>query len=180
MRTLDEVIAIMDGIDQTCTCCAYQHDCDEVECVEKTALHYLKEYRDDKQNFAEAISNSGKAEQRYIMELHALEAEKERYQEAGNKYIKAKEDLESQRLHMMWVDKNFKLEEPNNPLTPDELTAMKGKPVWIEQKGFTPQWVLVLRYGKRHLYTVDANYFEAEYDWDGCGSVWTAYRKERE
>ena len=45
MKTLDEVIAIMDGIDQTCTCCAYQHDCDEVECVEKTALHYLKAYR---------------------------------------------------------------------------------------------------------------------------------------
>lgn len=42
MKTLDEVISIMDGIDQTCTCCAYQHDCDETECIEKTALHYLK------------------------------------------------------------------------------------------------------------------------------------------
>ena len=42
MKTLNEVITIMDGIDQTCTCCAYQHDCDETECVEKTALHYLK------------------------------------------------------------------------------------------------------------------------------------------
>ena len=46
MKTLEEVITIMDVIDQTCTCCAYQHDCDETECVEKTALHYLKEYRE--------------------------------------------------------------------------------------------------------------------------------------
>ena len=46
MKTLDEVIGIMDGIDQTCTCCAYQHDCDETECIEKDALHYLKEYKE--------------------------------------------------------------------------------------------------------------------------------------
>lgn len=45
MKTLDEVIEILDGIDQTCTCCAYQYSCDETDCIEKTALHYLKEYQ---------------------------------------------------------------------------------------------------------------------------------------
>ncbi len=43
MKSLDKVIEIMDGVDQICTCCAYQYDCDETECIEKTALHYLRE-----------------------------------------------------------------------------------------------------------------------------------------
>ena len=48
MKSLDKVIEIMDGVDQICTCCAYQYDCDETECIEKTALHYLRKYQIEK------------------------------------------------------------------------------------------------------------------------------------
>lgn len=51
MKTLDEVITIMDGIDQTCTCCAYQHDCDETECIEKDALYYLKDLKNLQEDY---------------------------------------------------------------------------------------------------------------------------------
>ena len=60
MKTLDEVIAIMDGIDQTCTCYAYQHDCDEVECVEKTALYYLKTIETTENLYHDAVTELSK------------------------------------------------------------------------------------------------------------------------
>ena len=45
MKTLNDVIKAMDGIeDFTCTCCDLQVNCDEGECFYKDALHYLKEY----------------------------------------------------------------------------------------------------------------------------------------
>ena len=48
MKSLDEVIQVMDHVEFCCTNCKLQFDCDEVECFLEDALHYLKEYRDSK------------------------------------------------------------------------------------------------------------------------------------
>lgn len=45
MKTLDEVITVMDHVEFCCTSCKLQFDCDEVECFLEDALHYLKEYQ---------------------------------------------------------------------------------------------------------------------------------------
>lgn len=45
MKTLDEVISVMDHVEFCCTNCKLQFDCDEVECFLEDALHYLKEYQ---------------------------------------------------------------------------------------------------------------------------------------
>ena len=45
MKTLDEVIKVMDHVQFCCTNCKLQYDCDETECFLEDALHYLKEYQ---------------------------------------------------------------------------------------------------------------------------------------
>ena len=45
MKTLDEVIKVMDHVEFCCTNCKLQFDCDEVECFLEDALHYLKEFQ---------------------------------------------------------------------------------------------------------------------------------------
>lgn len=45
MKTLDEVIKVMDHVEFCCTNCKLQFDCNEVECFLEDALHYLKEYQ---------------------------------------------------------------------------------------------------------------------------------------
>ena len=50
MKTLDEVIKVMDHVEFCCTNCKLQFDCDEVECFLKDALHYLKEYKANRED----------------------------------------------------------------------------------------------------------------------------------
>lgn len=56
MKTLDEVIAVMDHVEFCCTNCKLQFDCDEVECFLEDAFHYLKEYQTIKQKTGKWIS----------------------------------------------------------------------------------------------------------------------------
>lgn len=46
MKTLDELITVMDHVEFCCTNCKLQFDCDEVECFLDDALYYLKEYQE--------------------------------------------------------------------------------------------------------------------------------------
>ena len=82
MKTLDEVIKADECCDHgepdsRCEDCPYNSIgacCAERE---SDALYYLKEYHDDRENFSEAISNCGKALNKYIMDIHALAQQKE-------------------------------------------------------------------------------------------------------
>lgn len=155
VRTLDDVIKI------------YERGISEVEAYDavEDALHYLTDYRDKNRQ---------------------LDVEKARYQEtvrnceeAENKYRMAQDALDAQRLHMMWVDKHFKFEEPDDPLTWDELRQMEGKPIWLERPEWK-EWLLVseIDNDKCEMYLRDK--------W-GNGVIvngrnvgyWRAYRKER-
>ena len=163
MKTLDEVIAIMDGIDQTCTCCAYQHDCDETECVEKTALHYLKEYRSDMQMYAE--------NQKYWED--ELKQKIKDFGDAKERYIKRLKELDIGTL--------------NNPLSWQELRQMEGKPVWVEEENQPSQWYLIDEVETDEdddPEFVSMNVYDCQgYYWfykNNIGTKWQAYRKERE
>ena len=92
MKTLDEVIKALEyclnPVDNFGNCnaeCPYIHCCDPSNHdVTEDALHYLKEYRMDKENFAEAIHNCGLAESKYITALYELKYGKERDEQGDN------------------------------------------------------------------------------------------------
>ena len=66
MKTLDEVIAVMDHVEFCCTNCKLQFDCDEVECILEDALHYLKEYHDAYGNVIASMNH-------HLRKIHELE-----------------------------------------------------------------------------------------------------------
>lgn len=97
-------------------------------------------------------------------------------------YLKEYKDLKSA------MDWHKEMEEirrslTNDPLTWDELKAMKGKPVWVEDnidepEDLTKYWAIYRRIEKaqetEYALLCDLYYDKAEY-----GKSWQAYRKER-
>lgn len=85
MKNIEDVIKAYEckkSIEDKCNECPYITECDdkyhcECEARDNDTLHYLKEYRDDRKNFSEAISNCGKALNKYIMDIHALAQQEE-------------------------------------------------------------------------------------------------------
>lgn len=66
MKTLNEVITVMDHVEFCCTNCKLQFDCDEVECFLEDALHYLKEYHDAYGNVIASMNH-------HLRKIHELE-----------------------------------------------------------------------------------------------------------
>ena len=176
MKTLDEVIKAMEccisGVPCAGVCPYYDNDCLEHD-MENDALFYLREYKDMKQK---------------------IEAMKEDAIEAECKYHEAEEKLEAQRLQMMWVDKHFKFEEPNDPLAWDELKEMVGKPVWVEEffpvmedeTGATEDegrydkyWAIIDNVKAKKIFITWRNGNFQSLSLNRMGEYWQAYRKER-
>ena len=68
-------------------------------------------------------------------------------------------------------------ESMNQPLTWEELSAMKGKPVWMEFESGEKYWTVIYSVGQMRDGTwmmSDKNEF-----YTGNGKNWKAYRKER-
>lgn len=63
----------------------------------------------------------------------------------------------------------------NPPLTWDELRQMKGKPVWVEEKGMLSIWIIIGDVTENWLYSTDCNTYRHE----DQGKIWQAYRKEK-
>ena len=168
MKTIDEVIDAMERCSRPhyfdCTGCPYEDDEAETGCHSEDrdadVLHYLKAFRDAKD---------------------ALDTERERSIEAYCQWKDAKEKLEAQTSQMMWVDKHFKFEEPNNPLTWDELQQMDGKPVWATFDNENGTWYIAKVYDDEVvLYEWGQEFGERiSGAWDYTPKRWQAYRKER-
>lgn len=85
MKNIEDVIKAYEckkSIEDKCNECPYITECDdkyhcECEARDNDALRYLKEYRDDRRNFSEAISNCGKALNKYIMDINTLAQQEE-------------------------------------------------------------------------------------------------------
>lgn len=76
MKSLDEVIKKIEK-QWVCPSSDEADEYCELYDVRDDVLHYLKEYRDDRENFSEAISNCGKALNKYIMEINTLAQQEE-------------------------------------------------------------------------------------------------------
>ena len=76
MKSLDEVIKKIEK-QWVCPSSDEADEYCELYDVRDDALHYLKEYRDDRENFSEAISNCGKALNKYIVDINALAQQEE-------------------------------------------------------------------------------------------------------
>lgn len=76
MKSLDEVIKKIEK-QWVCPSSDEADEYCELYDVRDDALHYLKEYRDDRENLSEMISNCGKALNKYIMDIHTLAQQEE-------------------------------------------------------------------------------------------------------
>ena len=70
MKRLDEVIEKLEFATRVSFGCVLAKNVEVDDLTD--VLHYLKEYRDDRKHYAEAISNCGKALNQYIMDIQAL------------------------------------------------------------------------------------------------------------
>lgn len=161
MKTLDEVIeAERHCIGKGCQGCPYDIVTYGGSCdCSDDAFHYLKEYKDK-----EAMYDSA---------FKIMEQARKQYHESVRQYVSAHANLYA--------------EEPNDPLTWDELKQMEGKPVWVEYINSTAKaWALVL---PAPYYIAKQNLISVKYSFTrsrillskkDCGIRWQAYRKERE
>lgn len=79
--------------------------------------------------------------------------------------------LDYLELEQAVADWNMRPQEPNEPLTLDELREMDGKPIWVvplvpdhEDDDMEPEWSVF------HAFHPESNF-------DGYGDRWLAYRR---
>ncbi len=196
MKTLDEVIK---------ACEETVNDVDRGVDIEgcflgatetRDALHYLREYRENKsglektkealevkkkiyEDMTEKIMQQGQEnEARCQAEItRYLEAVKN-CKEAENKYKKladeATDDLTALRAY--WAE-----QQANPALTWDELRTMEGKPVWVEGRTMEDEYKFWCIVGKTDVLDRYIHLREHGHNnWkDTYGDWWQAYRKER-
>ena len=213
MKTLNEVIKANECCDHgepdsRCEDCPYKGigAC----CAEREtdALHYLKEYRENKsglektkaalevkkkiyEDMTEKIMQQGQENEA------RCQAEIARYQEAVKNCERA-ENLYKQKQKAA-EDALWKIaSDPNEPLTWDELRTMTGKPVWIEEHwapmedeaGVTEDegdidayWAILTYSDEKKISVVNGSVDQWLHKnlWNNhnVSHSWTAYRKER-
>ena len=144
MKTLDEVIAEMEGMGFIGTLA--------------DALHYLREYQDEKVRLARVIAQ-------YQDGVKHCEL-------AENKYRKLEDELNDLRREA--------IKYLGNPaLTWEQLKLMVGKPVWVEIGDGTKLWVIIRKINDNGIVT-GSDGFIGIADVYGMPTTWQAYRKERE
>jgi len=162
MKTLDEVIRWYENRKDILIGKATKEE------MEDSVVHYLKEYRAEKDD---------------------LERTKKMcFEFVGSKMIEAEKQGRS-LICPNCGDEFIILPESNDPLSWSELKQMKGKPVWVESHEditrFTG-WTIVKRAKSDRVHFVigdwDGDFFVEEIGVPECtyGKTWQAYRKERE
>ncbi len=182
MKTLDEVIKALrctnpeTDPETKCNDCPYKEfrmsdlwyvgpSCLDVMFAD--ALHYLKEYSSNQDTIAE--------------QLEELEQKNDHVCEMA-KTICEEYDRLCNRLAE---------EYRNDPLTWDELKAMEGKPVWVEQTMIfeegTPEeyqqdvkeWMIISAIHNKQGWVDMVDVEDGELQFDRKDNTWKAYRKER-
>lgn len=120
------------------------------DCSQCPAIYYLKEYREKEVEYDNAYET--------------MERVRKQYREAKQQYITAHANLYA--------------EEPNDPLTWDELELMVGKPVWVETKYYSSRWAVITDVDDVRIRFVGRQLLDSEIVQE-MGDTWQAYRKER-
>lgn len=179
MKTLDEVIKNLgDGTEHLSAILISKETWSDT-------LHYLQEYKAKMKvleykskrydEMCETIQKQGQEhEDRCQAEIARYQEAVRNCEEAENKYRQLVQNLG---------------EVGNDPLSWEELKAMEGKPVWVEQtmvlEEGTPEeytqdvkeWMIVSNIGHRCIDMVNVN--DGELRFDRSDLTWQAYRKER-
>ena len=161
MRTLDEVIKALticknEDINRTCEGCPIP---DTEMCINELmtdALQWLKGYKAH-------------------IELDKL---RDKYGVTSQK-LRNTSQITCPKCHSEFVI----LPESNNALTWDELKAMEGKPVWIEERSCR-LWIIARNFQRVQYENIDTEWLRTDireiyYDKADIGKTWKAYRKER-
>lgn len=64
----------------------------------------------------------------------------------------------------------------NDPLTPEQLRYMSGKPIWITGERFHPRWDLIRRVTTSGMSTYTLGFLS----WEDCLKTWFARRRPEE
>ena len=157
MKKIEDVIKAYEckkSIEDKCNECPYFSECDdkyhcECEARDDDALYYLKEYSDDRKNFSEAISNCGKALNKYIMDIQALAQQEENLPLTWN-------ELKDMIGKPIWVERTEKYCVPHWAIIENVIE-------WDS----IPYGTLLLQPDDEELYISDH------------AKTWRAYRKEQ-
>lgn len=156
MMTLDDVIS---KIELAWACPSSDEGseyCDLME-VRDDALHYLKMYRSDQEQW-------GFFQKNYEDELKQKIKD---FGDAKERFVKRLKELDVGIL--------------NDPLTWDELRTMEGKPVWVELlgKGRWKGWDVIGGFDDDEFGKAMVTVRGDDYYLDDLSKTWQAYRKER-
>ena len=171
MKSLDEVIyayELCDSDEGGCEGCAYCAYCAESPFIgalqkRKDAIHYLKEYRDRKETLRNWTEKAISEQQNLSDAITFMRA-----------YLDDKDDLTALRAY-------WKEQHENNALTWDELKRMVGKPVYVECEVFPSRWFLIEEIGANDSMICIGKFAERiPLHLETMGTMWNAYRKERE
>ncbi len=205
MKTLDEVIkawsiCFSDNSRSNCTGCPYADEDGEAACFNhdrEDALHYLKEYRENKSGLEktkEALEVKKKIYEDMTEKIMQqgqenearCQAEITRYQEAVIELKHKEKEVNDILTDYVALKQWWAEQQENPPLTWDELRTMGGKPVWVE--GYYPSaWYIVREVQKNKDGTEDI-ILDGFQGLTGIGrddkygdveNGWQAYRKER-
>ena len=185
MRTLDEVIKAQERCETYPDChFCYLHAGPMCEWI-RDALAYLKMYRSDKlqweadrknwnEQYKQSAEKCEKAAEKHLLAIKELKKKQALFEEAEKRHFEAADILEK-RLK----DHQAKAAvDPNEPLAWDELKAMEGKPVWIEDRFGKGEWFMINRTAVR-LIVYDRWGDENVLKQEDMMETWIAYRKER-
>lgn len=78
--------------------------------------------------------------------------------------------------------KNYPDNQPNDPLTMEQLRKMDGEPVWLVINNNRGQWAIVIIDHEEFISFIcaDENAFEFDLYGDNDGVEWSAYRRKPE
>ena len=200
MKPLDEVIedaerCLLPFPGDCGNCPHYDESVDTAVCMGKIiaeALEQLKMYQQEKGSLINARALTEEAYEKHSRWIENCRKAYEEMTERACKYREAEEELGAQKAQKMWVNKHFAFEEPNNPLTWDELKQMEGKPVWIEEY-WAPldgevdsekYWAIIAYENERRIGVLSAKIrqgllFKTMGDVGNGTYRWQAFRKER-
>lgn len=195
MKTLDEVINALEicGHDESPKCpyfdtehwCCCEDHMRSIYPLKNDALHYLRNYRENQHAYEEGNRKAEEARERYLEAVKNCELAENKYKRlckgTSQNFADTSQKITCPQCHSEFVI----LPEANNALTWQELTQMKGKPVWIVDSIIDENEGTITREGHwdivRKIYPEQIAFYVQgmtnHKSWQGVG--WQAFRKER-
>jgi hypothetical protein len=143
---------------------------DDMGSIAGMSLYYLKEYEANLIHIRNQLENLDRNIQKYQDAVKACEEAELKYKRLTDTFIYEKV------MNKMVQDPGSGIQE-RDALTWNELTTMKGKPIWLERHGFS-EWVLIMDVLK-DIWYIDSTGYTRHVNRHNMGRNWRAYRNEK-